>query len=117
MRRPGTRSKLSDAVAKTPEQWHKYYHGLRRSYEDCWRCGRARAICRSKVSYDDPEEAWVEARRLNELFEYERMLYPYWCRYCDKRHLTDTAGSKGTRARRVERARRKWLIAKRMEEA
>ena len=98
---------------KNPEQWHKKAHyrsfqmGI--GFEDCWYCQRAQAHCKSKVVYADIESAVGAAQELNIKRMWAHPVRPYWCRNCELVHLAK-AKKKGDR-RKVERQRRKWLIA------
>ncbi len=84
---------------------------------DCWRCQKAQAHCRTKVRYPDPIVASLASQDINVATEWERMLVPYRCRWCSEWHLTSTSGKTSrtdrTRAKRVEKRRRRWLTAER----
>lgn len=99
---------------KTPEQWHKKAHyrtfQMGVSFEDCWYCQRSQAHCKSKVTYDDIQTAVGEAQELNIKRGWTPPVRPYWCRNCELYHLA-RAKKRGD-LRKVERARRKWLIAR-----
>lgn len=91
----------------TLEKYHRKYHRWG-PVENCWSCGRQRAICKSKLRYDTPEAADVVVRETREREQYTRPVARYHCRWCDGWHLT--THPKGAARHRVERARRKWLF-------
>lgn len=97
----------------TAEQWHRRQHnwgrGAGASMEDCWFCQRGRAVCKSKRPYGDRESATEAARDLNIKEAWARPTYPYPCRYCPGYHLATAKDAR--KKKRVERQRRKWLIA------
>ena len=81
-----------------------------KTVEDCWDCGREKSVCHRKVTYNDPLVAEAEAQRLNMERNWERPVTRYKCNWCDQWHLTSIKpGATGSRAKRVERARRKTL--------
>ena len=90
----------------TPQRWHVKNHDG--PFHACWRCGRAQAICRSKVAYLTRELADMAVAVLNEARGYVAPIVRYRCRWCLRWHVT-TAARKPQRWR-AERARRKWLI-------
>lgn len=105
----------------SPEQWHEKRHSKRLDcspvFEECWRCQRSKSHCKSKIRFITWEEAreWVE--ELNQSREYVNPVYRYPCRWCSGWHMSsaDGKGPNGkTKARRVERERRRWLIQKRV---
>lgn len=96
-------------VPASPESYHASNHLF--EFESCRRCQRARAICRSKRAYDGWKAAQDAADDLNAKERYESPVVRYLCRWCLSWHLT-TARSK-YRLKRVERARRKWLVKER----
>ena len=107
-----------------PEVWHEKRHVGRNDcsdlFEECWRCQRSQAHCKSKIRFATWEEArdWVDD--LNQSRAYVNPVYRYSCRWCRGWHMSSADGkgpSGKTRAKRVERERRKWLIEKRMREA
>lgn len=101
----------------TPEQWHGRKHQRPWdepvSIEDCWRCQRNRAVCRSKRDYDTQEEAISAALEFNVLRGWDLPVVPYTCRYCEKLHLTKARRKNSQR--RAEKQRRKWVIREHAE--
>lgn len=94
----------------SPERYHEKNHAGRTGdepFEGCWRCGRARAICKSKISYASYEDAQLAADEINIKEGYKSPLTRYVCRWCLLWHLT-TAKTK-IRVKRTEKQRRKWL--------
>jgi len=98
----------------TPAQFHRSRHSPTSPIEQCWRCGRSRAICLSKQRFGDIRDAQTSARLINEDEQYRRPVTCYSCRWCDGWHVTSKTSSK-RRRRRVEKQRRKWMIAKHNE--
>jgi ribosomal protein S26 len=95
-------------TVSTPERYHqKNHHDGRVPFDECWRCGRARATCRSKRRYETREDAEQVVTEINEGERYARPITRYLCRWCLNWHLTQATTK--MRARRAERARRKWL--------
>lgn len=97
---------------RNPLRYHNKNHGdLDEPFETCWRCGRDRARCRSKIRFTSWAEAneWVTEK--NESAGYVNPVVRYACRWCGGWHMT-TANDPRARAR-VERQRRKWLIRQR----
>lgn len=98
---------------KTPEQYHKKVH--HRSFqmgilfEACWYCQRQIAHCKSKRTYPDVQSAAAVAQEINIAEGWAKPVRPYRCRQCSLYHLA-TAKLKGDR-KKVERQRRKWLVA------
>jgi len=89
----------------TPESYHRKRHDG--EFETCWSCTRARAICRSKVTYHDRVSAQEAIDRINEEKRYLQPVVRYMCRWCLLWHAT-TARTK-VRVKRAEKQRRKWL--------
>jgi hypothetical protein len=100
-------------VTRDPQRYHERAHraDAHKRYTDCWHCQRHMAICRSKIAFEDPEIAIATARSINQHTAYQRALVAYRCSWCEHSHLTSTVGDHDARAKRVERERRKWLIA------
>ena len=79
--------------------------------ETCWDCGRQKAKCRSKLfRYADRDEAFREARMMNEAENYSRPRTAYWCPWCEMyhhttKHHTDT----------LKKQQRKWMFEKELE--
>lgn len=95
---------------RTPERYHEdEHHG---PFADCWRCQRARAICRTKRRYDSYEAADGAVKAQNEAEAYVRPLVRYRCRWCLFWHATTARNP--VRVKRAEKQRRKWLITKKM---
>lgn len=86
-----------------PERYHEKNHGGEFVY--CWRCAKARAICRSKRTYDTREAADTAARECNERNGWNRPTVRYRCRWCLFWHLT--TATKRQDVKRVEKQRRK----------
>jgi hypothetical protein len=83
--------------------------------ESCYRCWLAVQRCMHKQRFTDRDEARELARKINEQERYRKPLILYRCPICDLIHLTSNLHRR--QARRVERQRRKWLIAQRLGEA
>lgn len=95
---------------------HKKQHPSHLPFDDCWSCQRDLAVCKSKLAFDTREAVDDWMRQVNEFREYKGPnLIRYPCVWCMKYH-TKTAKQSRDLAR-VERARRKWLIAKRLASA
>ena len=93
-------------LPKSPERHHEDNHPGP-PFEECWRCQRARAICRSKRSFASYVRADEAVREVNERESYASPVTRYRCRWCLMWHLT-TARRK-PQVRRMEKQRRKWL--------
>lgn len=91
-----------------PERYHERNHEGP-PFEECRRCQRARAICRSKQRFETREAAQDAAQEVNEREAYASPVVRYRCRWCPFWHLT-TART-GYRRKRVEKQRRRWLVA------
>jgi len=96
-------------MPSTPERYHQKNHrdGAVRPFDGCWHCGRDRATCRSKRRYETREDAEQVVKEINEGEGYVAPVSRYLCRWCLKWHITHATSK--LRARRAERARRKWL--------
>jgi hypothetical protein len=90
----------------SPERYHEDNH-LWSPFEECRRCQRARAICRSKRSYASWAEADVAVREVNERESYASPVTRYRCRWCLLWHLT--TARRTPQRKRMEKQRRKWL--------
>jgi hypothetical protein len=98
---------------RNPLRHHNKAH--RRSghpFDTCWDCAREKAVCAAKIRFG----SWQEANEWVDNFNAERgfqdggkPVMRYRCRWCEGWHMA-TARHPRTRAR-VERWRRKWLIA------
>lgn len=90
----------------TPERYHAKNHVF--EFENCWRCQRARAICRTKIRFDSWQEAEGWVREFNEQREFADCVTRYRCRWCGGWHMTKANGPPSSK--RAEKQRRKWLV-------
>lgn len=94
------------------QRWHEKEHPPV-SFESCWYCGREKAKCKSKIfRYVDRDQAFAEAKAMNEADNYVRPRTAYYCPWCGLYHHTTKLRS---RHDHVERQRRKWLTQKELE--
>ena len=99
-------------IPKTPEEWHAQNHrGHPDDLATCFDCGKARAKCRSKLTFRSWLEGYEWVREYNESHSYVDPLIHYQCRWCLDWHMGHPKGK--VRLRKIERERRKWLIEKR----
>jgi hypothetical protein len=82
------------------------------SLVECWRCGRDRAACRRKIRF----ATWVQAREWIDEYHVSRGYAEPWqrryrCVWCDAFHTTSNLDERDRK--RIEKARRKWLVAAR----
>lgn len=75
--------------------------------DECPKCKADQAACERKRQFGHWADADLVVRRINELGDYKRPITRYRCRWCDLWHLTSRMNR--SRARRVERMRRKWV--------
>lgn len=75
--------------------------------ESCAKCAIDRNVCERKRVFAHWATADDLVRLINETTEYARPVTRYRCRWCDFWHLTSRMNR--DRARRVEKARRRWL--------
>ncbi len=98
-----------------PQRHHRKYHDVPPvPFEDCWRCGRDRAVCLSKIRFGSWQEAneWVTEYNVSRGWAPPHMTR-YRCRWCQGWHMKT---AKDPRARaRMEKQRRKWLTARATE--
>lgn len=85
------------------------YQGQGAPFETCRVCARDEAVCKRKIRFATWQEANEWVTEYNESTGYTRPVTRYPCRWCNGWHMK-TAKDPRTRAR-VERARRKWLVA------
>lgn len=90
-----------------PERYHAKNHFDVIPFAECWRCGRAKAICCRKVRYESWEDADRARNEVNEREGYAQPVSRYRCRWCLLWHLTTATTKQQTR--RAEKQRRKWL--------
>jgi hypothetical protein len=100
---------MEPVLPTPPGRYHEKNH--RGPFEGCWQCGRAKAICKRKIRYDSWQDAEVVVARMNESDGYAEPVSRYRCRWCLLWHVTHATGK--VRAKRAERARRRWLIGQR----
>ena len=94
------------------ERWHEKEHRPG-PMESCWDCGRQKAKCRSKIfRYTDRDEAFNEARQMNEAENYARPRTAYWCPWCGMYHHTTKLR---TRRDAVQKQQRKWMFQRELE--
>lgn len=94
-------------------RWHEKEHPLG-PMEGCWYCGRQQAKCKSKLfRYADRDQAFLEARLMNEADNYVRPRTAYWCPWCGLYHHTTKL--RGTRLGATVKQQRKWLFEKELE--
>lgn len=94
------------------QRWHEKEHPPV-PFEDCWYCGREKAKCRSKIfRYTDRDEAFAEAKAMNEADNYVRPRVAYFCPWCGLYHHTTKLRS---RRDAVERQRRKWVTQRELD--
>lgn len=95
------------------EHWHLKRHKPG-PIESCWDCGKQKAKCRSKLfRYTSRDEAFAEAKTMNEADNYARPRSAYLCPWCGLYHHTTHLRTHNRDA--VEKQRRKWLIARELE--
>ncbi len=92
----------------TPRRYHLKHHSTYVLFDECRRCQRSRAICKSKIQYWSVNDADEATKRINENEGYASPVVRYWCRWCLHWHVT-TARNPRRRAR-AEKQRRKWLV-------
>lgn len=93
--------------------WHEKEHPVG-SMESCWYCGREKAKCKSKIfRYDDRDQAFLEARQMNEADNYIKPRAAYGCPWCNMYHHTTKL--RGSRLDAVEKQKRKWMFKKELE--
>jgi len=94
------------------QRWHEKEH---RSgpIEKCWDCGKQKAKCKSKLfRYVDRDQAFLEAKLMNEADNYVRPRTAYFCPWCSMYHHTTKLR---TRRDAVVKQQRKWLFQKELE--
>ncbi len=91
------------------DKQHRDRTALGETFDNCWTCGRDRAICRTKIALHTFAEAWDWMLDYNIEHNWNPSVWYYRCRWCPGFHLK-SAKDPITRWR-VERVRRKWLIA------
>lgn len=98
---------------RSPQRQHDKIHRDRgQPFEECWACGRDRAVCSSKIRFTTWQEAndWVYDYNVGRAWAPPHMTR-YRCRWCEGWHMK-TARDARSRAR-MEKQRRKWLTANR----
>jgi hypothetical protein len=95
-------------VKLDPGRYHAKNHSVGMvPFEECWRCQRAKAICRSKRRFGTREAVDERVREINEGNGYTSPVSRYPCRWCPGWHLT--SATTRVQVRRTEKQRRKWL--------
>jgi hypothetical protein len=100
-------------AAMTPERWHAKKHddlverGLL-NFEECHRCQRDRARCKSKMQiFDDPISASRSAMAQNRETNWRRPVVPYRCVWCPYWHVATIKTR--YQVKRAEKQRRKHV--------
>lgn len=81
--------------------------------EQCWYCQRDKAYCRAKIRF----ATWLEAdewvTEFNESRNYVDTVWRYHCDWCSGWHMYAAKDKEGRK--KVERARRQWLLQRRAQ--
>jgi len=107
----------TDRTRKKPLTRHREHHINKDApIEDCWQCGRDRARCRSKLSFDTVAAADAAVSEVNSRRGYAAgvCVTRYPCTWCPNWHMK-TARTPIELAR-VEKARRRELVRERMSQ-
>lgn len=107
----------TDRISVTPGQFaaeqrrmHARFHGEHVPFEDCFRCGRQLAVCKSKIRFLTPWEAQEWADDLNLSREHKPpVVVIYRCRWGVDVHWHTATARRRYDHQRVERQRRKLL--------
>lgn len=92
-----------DFAVKRFERYHRS-HSSRWNQPDCWRCGRAKAICRSKIQYEAKDDAWLTVDRMHAENDFAEPMVAYCCKVCGWWHVAHAYGHE------VKKSRRRWAL-------
>ena len=85
---------------------HRRHHNPAITIEDCWHCGKRRAQCASKSSFDE-WDAINQAHVINVREDWAKPVRAYWCHICGHHHLT--RANTPRKRRRIERQGRRRM--------
>lgn len=115
MRPSGSGSADMPIHVASPQAYHDRHHKLAPTFESCRTCGRDKTVCRSKIRFVNYDDAQQCADEINRREGYAEPVTRYQCRWCLGWHVAHARSVH--RRRRVERQRRRWLVAQLAEVA